>query len=661
MKESQSDIPEDKNMENIFTLISKKYSTKLEALEILDASEFVIHQLNSKFKKFKIYDSEKDKYYRFLVGNKNTILDYNEIIEKAKQSDFKKYGRLQKELYRQISIDNDRNIPVLIKFVVKEKTLDKSSVIDDSSHKKFVTEIQLEERRITEETMELYQKIFSEYDLKRPEEFSQSGPFVSTSLPRSIIHKLSRDERISFIGLDREKRVKDYPTIDESLPTTLTDYIQNLGVRGKGVKIAVLEDGGLWKDEDFFNIDEIQDDAQAADSHMTRSVGIIGNRYDDGEISDKWLGYAPEASVLIANDGDYKDAYEWAKSKNVNVITMSWHYTSEETSGDLHSRDIYFDYMVAHYPYPTIFVSAGNQADEDAYASGKGYNFFGVGDVVNDGDGNRCCDTIKAASSWINPDTIHNDREIPEISAPGSRHDLLGSSFGGTSCATPVSASISTLLMNHNNSLLIWPEAIRAILLATANYQKADNVNWSTGSDGKDGTGMINTKYAYWTAGRRETGECPQFRAHDYGTMYASDFNGYYKKKWKIQVYNTDSHVRVALTWNSKTSSSDGEPTTSILNADLDLYVYDPDGNLVAYSISWDGNYEFVEFVPKKMGVYTIKIYGFSVPNDFWSWYGIAWTLHYDKCLFKLVKGVFLDTQLVRVAEVPRAARYQYT
>jgi hypothetical protein len=139
--------------------------------------------------------------------------------------------------------------------------------------------------------------------------------------------------------------------------------------------------------------------------------------------------------------------------------------------------------------------------------------------------------------------------------------------------------------------------------------------------------------------------------------MYASDFDGYYKKNWKIQVCNTDSHVRVALTWNSKTSSSDGEPTSSVLNADLDLYVYDPDGILVAYSLSWDGNYEFIEFVPKKMGVYTIKIYGFSVPNDFWSWFGIAWTLHYDKCLLKHVTGVLLDTHIMRIAEIPRARR----
>ena len=134
-----------------------------------------------------------------------------------------------------------------------------------------------------------------------------------------------------------------------------------------------------------------------------------------------------------------------------------------------------------------LVTSAGNQASSEAFASGKGYNFFGVANVLNDGDCNRCNDVISPSSSWKNPTSPHSDREVPEIAAPGSRHALLGSSFGGTSCATPVAASIAAVLMSHNPSLKIWPEAIRAILLATANYQLADGANWSKSLDGKDG------------------------------------------------------------------------------------------------------------------------------------------------------------------------------
>ena len=305
---------------------------------------------------------------------------------------------------------------------------------------------------------------------------------------------------------------------------------------------------------------------------------------------------------------------------------MSWHFGSEETNGTLHARDVFFDYAVTHWPYPTIFTSAGNQADP-AYASGKGYNFLGVANVNNDGDGNRSNDAIASSSSWTDPTSPHNDREIPEIAAPGSRHALLGRSFGGTSCATPVAAAITTLLMDKNSSLKIWPEAIRAILLATADYQNADGANWAAALDGRDGPGLINAKYAYWTAGRRQTDTTPQYRAHDYGSLTSSSFAaGFLKEKWYAKsVGGSKSKIRVLFTWNSKT---DG--TTSDLDADLDLWVYSPSNTLIAVSQSWDSSYEFVEFAAPTAGTYKIKIKGYSVPSDLFTYFGVAWTAHYD-------------------------------
>jgi hypothetical protein len=88
----------------------------------------------------------------------------------------------------------------------------------------------------------------------------------------------------------------------------------------------------------------------------------------------------------------------------------------------------------------------------------------------------------------------------------------------------------------------------------------------------------------------------------------------------------------VALAWNSKTTASSGAPVSSVLDADLDLHVFDPDGNLVAWGTSWDNSWEFVEFTPSKPGEYTIKVRGFSVPSGFSSWFGVAWTTHYDLC-----------------------------
>ena len=44
------------------------------------------------------------------------------------------------------------------------------------------------------------------------------------------------------------------------------------------------------------------------------------------------------------------------------------------------------------------------------------------------------------------------------------------------------------------------------------------------------------------------------------------------------------------------------------LNADLDLVVYNPSGNFVTSSNSWDNNYEIVEFTAATTGNYNIRL-----------------------------------------------------
>lgn len=53
-------------------------------------------------------------------------------------------------------------------------------------------------------------------------------------------------------------------------------------------------------------------------------------------------------------------------------------------------------------------------------------------------------------------------------------------------------------------------------------------------------------------------------------------------KLGKTNVSSPHACVRVALTWNSKTGSTLGTPSSSHLDENLDLHVYDADGALVA-------------------------------------------------------------------------------
>jgi hypothetical protein len=615
-----------------------------ERLTILGESRVMLAASGVEATMVKVLDAESGDSRRIAIDADGKSHDVDELMQREREAARERYGSLQWALHELISereTDDEAEIPVLILYAVDEEPIDldkrelDAARLDEKGLDDMAERARGREREVAERARAMHAETAGRYDARQegPGEANVSGPFVRARLSMRALRELSRDERILFIGLDDEKEILDYPTIPESLPTTRANWVHSGGFRGAGVRIAVLESGSLWKPAACFNIGATQVSTSAASDHMTKSVGIIGNRYQsDGGCRGSWQGYAPDATVLVANASSYADRYDWARARNVNVVTMSWHFGSEETDGGLHSRDVYFDYWVKRWPYPSVFTSAGNEAP-DAYSSGKGFNFFGVGNVLNDGDGDRCNDDISSSSSYKNPTSPHADHEVPALAAPGSRHDLLGSSFGGTSCATPVTASIAALLMSRDGALKIWPEAIRAILLATANYQQADDANYSKYADGKDGAGMVNAYYGMLTAGKRESGTTPQFRAHDYGLMTAGDFRGgMFERQWKVQTFSARSRIRVALAWNSRVASIFGIPLASFLDADLDLWVYDPDGNLVAWSTSWDNSWEFVEFTPAKMGAYTIRVRGYSVPGDFSSWYGVAWTTHYDLC-----------------------------
>lgn len=576
---------------------------------------------------------------KMLAFDKGAEVDYRSLLAAEEEARFAAIGNLQPSLAKRLDAGEAGTVKVLMRFAIEEPFLDKGRLFDKNrarsaaEERRFTLEARAAGERLVSRAASLLDEKLAHLGVTAARVEARSGPFVAAELPAEAVRQLSRDRGIGFIGLYEQEQIKDAPTITESLPTTRTDFLHSGGDKGAGVKIAVLEEGYPTISIACFNIVALHDYAEQTSSHLTFSPGLIGNRYNAGACNGTWTGYAPEASVVMANSDDWVDSFEWAKNQGVTVITMSWHNFSEETDGDLSSRDIFFDYWTTQPPYPIVFTSAGNQASTNAFASGKGYNIMGVGNVLNDDDTDRCLDTMSASSSFLDPTSPHSDREVPAIASPGTLHALLGSTFGGTSAATPVTAAIAADLQSRNTLLKGWPEGLRAILLATANYQGADGANWAKGSEGKDGTGMTNAYYAGLVADTRETGTTAQFRAHDYGTMTNSSFSGgYLTKTWKAKVGSTNSRVRVALVWNSKVAATNGDPTSSTLDADLDLIVQNPSGTTVASSTSYDGSHEFVEFTPSVTGDYTIKVRGVTVPANFSRYYGIAWTIHYDLC-----------------------------
>lgn len=83
--------------------------------------------------------------------------------------------------------------------------------------------------------------------------------------------------------------------------------------------------------------------------------------------------------------------------------------------------------------------------------------------------------------------------------------------------------------------------------------------------------------------------------------------SGYIERS--VYLHPSYGNVRVVFSWLNRGSYTyshrfDAHP----IGMDMDILVYDPNGNYVAASSSWDNPYEMVNFSPSVAGNYTVKI-----------------------------------------------------
>jgi len=549
-------------------------------------------------------------------------------------------GAMSERLYAEVSSrPASSSLPLLLKFNIPASPPDKATFGPNGPTQAERARIDAEQKRIEALASKKLARLLAKTGLT--EEAAKArvdGPFVALTLPSDALPALAFEEDLGFADLNsNEGRPLAYPTVPQALAQTLTDDAQAAGFKGSGATIAVMEPGLLTLSSSCFHVQAQESTTGYASDHMTKVIGLIGNRYGTGDCAaSAWTGYAPDANILVANEPSYffGDAYTWIRNQGgANIITSSWGDNPWFAShGTLSPRDKYFDYWTTQFPYPTVFFAAGNNdiTPNNDYAFAKGYNIISVGNItLGDWPTNRCDDTMSVYNSWKNPSSDHADREKPDIASPGDRHSLLGGSIGGTSTATPVTAGVAADLMSANSALKVWPEAIRAILFATANFQNADGQQYSRLLDGRDGVGETNAYLGYMTAQTREPTTTARYRAHDYGSMSGSSFaNGYFDRTWTIKVdgpYGT--HVRAALVWDSNVT----DENTDAMDLDLDLEIYDPNGHPEAMANSYDNSWELVDFAPNLSGNYTMKVRGWSVPSTSFSRYwSVAWTAYYS-------------------------------
>ena len=449
----------------------------------------------------------------------------------------------------------------------------------------------------------------------------EGAPMVFATLPAGLVRQFSERADVQVAYLAQDEVYTDHMNIGG--PSIKANALWDLGITGTGARIAIIEDSRV----DFGNSclsaanlgTRVPNDPNV-DDHATACAGIAASSHN------KFTGIAPGAGIYSSNIVSYANfaniaAATDAAAQNADISNNSWGLDGCSYDGSVNVWGRHADYIV-RYIWDTVTASAGNNGNcaSKGYVNsvGSGFNTIAVGNYDDSGTVESTDNVMWPTSSWEDPISLHGDREKPEVSAPGAKikttimsptmscdMDEIGS---GTSFSAPAVAGLAADLMQVNPALRIFPESMKALILAGA----TDNVEGSARLSEKDGAGGVNALTSYTSVVNNR---------YTWRSVVAGSFDANGDIIVNMGWVNAGQRVKVALVWDSTPSA---DYVTDPLKADLDLYVVGP-GQFQG-SASWDNSYEVVDFTPTVSGNFQIKVHKFRF-EGFNEYLAVAWSL----------------------------------
>jgi hypothetical protein len=450
---------------------------------------------------------------------------------------------------------------------------------------------------------------------------SEGAPTVFTTLPAGLVKQFSERADVQVAYLAQDEEYKDHMNV--AGPSIKADKLWDLGITGTGARIAIVEDSRVDFNNSCLSANNlgtrVPNDPNV-DDHATACAGIAASTHN------KFRGIAPGAGIYSSNIQNYADfgkisAAMDAAWQNADVSNYSWGLDSCGYDGSVNIWGRHADYIV-RYIWDTVTASAGNLGfcTSKGYVNsvGSGFNTIAVGNYDDSGTVSSTDNVMWPTSSWEDPLSLHGDREKPEVAAPGAniKTTVMSPNFAcdmaeigsGTSFSAPAVAGLAADLIQVNSSLRIFPESLKALILAGA----TDNIEGAAGLSEKDGAGGVNALTSYTSTISN------RYRWFD---VVPSSFDANRDLTIDMGWVNAGQRVKIALVWDSTPTS---DYLTDPLKADLDLYVFGP--NQFQGCASFDNSYEVVDFTATQSGNFQIKVKNFRF-DGFNEYVGVAWSL----------------------------------
>lgn len=395
--------------------------------------------------------------------------------------------------------------------------------------------------------------------------------------------------------------------------------VNAMGITGAGVKIAQIEVGGRVATTNPFLAGVIQDATfvcGGASGHSTAVAGMLRSTH----ATVRGVSYGATLRAAGSCGGwssELQNRSTVAADWGASAMNLSWGSNIGLVPG---SDDRFYDSLVMNRAR-TVVKSAGNQnggcgaGNGNVTSPGLAYNVITVGNFNDFNTLSFWGDAIEGCSSFKDPTSSHGDREKPEVAAPGTNFvstttawPFTGGVGSGTSYSAPMVTGTAALMMQRNSALTVWPESVKAILMATATH----NIEGATRLSEYDGAGGILASLADQVV-RRIGGN---WGGVSYSCAAAADTD-------MTSMYLTAGRrVRVVIAWDNDPAyvSYASQPC-----ADLDLQVLNPAGTYVSGSASWDNSYEVVDFTATTTGWHKLRVkkYRCDLSPRYlgWAWY----------------------------------------
>jgi hypothetical protein len=425
----------------------------------------------------------------------------------------------------------------------------------------------------------------------------EHAPLVAAVLSVAQLRELAAWPGVDTIYLD----ALNEPALEVARAAIRATAVNDRGLNGSGVRIAQVEVGGRVSVNNPNLAGVVRDLTYAcssASSHSTTVAGILRSTHSVSRGIARsallWAGgsCSGSSSQLISQSSR---AATWG----ARAFNLSWGRDSDRS---LTSTDRYYDGLVIN-SWRTVVVAAGNAGtgNGNVITPALAYNVITVGNFDDRGTSSWSGDVMNPSSSWRDPRSSVGDREKPELAAPGTSitstttsSPWIGNGGSGTSFAAPMVTGSVALLIQRNGSLAIWPEAVKAILMATANH----NLEGSSRLSERDGAGGVNIDLADGVA----RGLLGGWGGLNYSCSAATNLD-------VAAIHLTAGRtVRMAIAWDNDPNYSS---YASRPGADLDLLVIGPTGGTVASSVSFDNTYEIVQFTAPASGTYRLRVQKF--------------------------------------------------